>query len=42
MTYSINGSELLLQPTRGDWIASDPIGRDGMGHNVYPVFVNIN
>jgi len=28
MTYSINGSELLLQPTRGDWIASDPIGRD--------------
>ena len=36
MTYSINGTELLLQPTREDWLASESLGRDGMGHNVYP------
>ena len=35
MTYKINGTELHLQPTRGNWMPRDVVGVDGNGHNIY-------
>ena len=34
--YSINGTNLTLQPSEGKWEAKDVIGRDGSGRAIYP------
>ena len=36
MTYAINGVDFLLQPTSGGWRARQALGRDGVGHSIYP------
>jgi len=36
MTYKVNGTELLIQPTNSRWLARESLARDGAGHNVYP------
>lgn len=36
MTYKIQGTELLIQPTSGRWMPRESLARDGWGHNVYP------
>lgn len=36
MTYKINGVELSLQPTTGEWVVPDAVGITGDGHPVYP------
>ena len=35
MTYKINNTELLLQPTSGRWLARRELGTDGAAHPVY-------
>jgi hypothetical protein len=35
-TYSIQGTDLSLQPTTGDWVERDTLGIDGGGHPIYP------
>lgn len=35
-TYSINNTDLTLQPTEGRWIERDNLGFDGQGHPIYP------
>jgi len=35
MTYKINGTEILTQPTEAGWVGRDSIGIDGNGHQVY-------
>lgn len=34
-SYSINDTELLLQPSSGRWVARNLLGVDGAGHPVY-------
>lgn len=36
MTYKINGTEILIQPTTGKWVARQAVGIDGAGHTIYP------
>ncbi len=36
MSYKVNGTTLLLQPTKGRWVEREKIGIDGAGHPVYP------
>ena len=36
MTYKIDGTTLLLQPTTGDWVNRGSVGSTGEGHSVYP------
>jgi len=36
MPYSINGTDLTMQPTEGRWVDRDALGRDGNGRNIYP------
>jgi hypothetical protein len=36
MTYKINDTELLIQPTDAHWISRESLARDGVGHNIYP------
>jgi len=36
MSYKVNGIEFLLEPTSGGWVGRHAIGRDGVGHSVYP------
>lgn len=36
MTYKINGTELLLQPTTGRWLPREMLGVNGFGHPIYP------
>src|SRR4030067_3047001 len=36
MPYKINGTEITLQPTTGQWLAREEIARDGNGHPIYP------
>ena len=35
MTYKVNGTELILQPTQGRWMPRQMLGVDGNGHPVY-------
>lgn len=35
-TYGINGVNLLLPPTEGNWVQRDMIGLDGNGRSIYP------
>ena len=35
-TYSLNGTELTLQPTSGNWEAKEIVGYDGNGRPIYP------
>lgn len=37
-TYAINGTEITIQPTGGQWLPRTPIGIDGNGHFVYPPY----
>lgn len=37
-TYAINGTEITIQPTSGQWMPKDPLGIDGNGHFVYPPY----
>ncbi len=34
-TYAINGTELTLQPTEGQWAERARLGVDGNGHPIY-------
>lgn len=36
MTYKINGTAFLLQPTTGRWMPRAPVGITGDGHPIYP------
>lgn len=36
MVYRVNGTELTLQPTSGQWMPREELGRNGFGHPVYP------
>lgn len=38
MTYKINGTELELQPTLGNWLPRENIGIDGNGHPIYSAY----
>ena len=40
MTYKINGTDLLLQPSSGKWVDRDELDRDGNGHSIYPPVYN--
>ena len=35
-TFSINGTELTLQPSSGRWVEKEIVGYDGSGRPVYP------
>lgn len=35
-SYSINGTQLSLQPTTGHWVPQEELGITGDGHSVYP------
>lgn len=35
-TYSFNGTELLTQPSDGQWLPRKSLGDDGSGHPIYP------
>lgn len=35
MSYAINGTVLLLQPTEGQWLPREIIGYDGRGRAIY-------
>ena len=35
MTYSINGTTFVLQPTIGKWLPRERLGIDGNGHPIY-------
>lgn len=35
MTYGINGTDLLIEPTSGRWLPRDTFGIDGNGHPLY-------
>jgi len=35
MTYRINGTTLLMQPTEGNWVPQQSLGDDGSGHPIY-------
>lgn len=35
MSYKINGTEFLIQPTTGRWLPRETIGVDGNGRQVY-------
>ena len=35
-TYSVQGTDLTLQPTQGRWIERDILGTDGGAHPIYP------
>lgn len=37
-SYAINGSDITIQPTSGQWKPRDPLGVDGNGHFVYPPY----
>jgi hypothetical protein len=37
-SYAINGTEITIQPTSGQWMPRDPLGIDGNGHFVYPPY----
>src|SRR3990167_8565475 len=34
-SYGVNGVNLILQPTEGEWIERDKHGVDGGGHTIY-------
>lgn len=34
-SYAVNGSNLTLQPTEGQWIERTLLGTDGSGHPIY-------
>lgn len=36
MTFKINGTELLIQPTSHGWLNRETLGIDGAGHPIYP------
>lgn len=36
--YKVNGTRLLLQPTTGQWMPREEVGRDGNGRAIYPMF----
>ena len=36
MVYKISGTELIIQPTTGQWLPREAVGIDGNGHPVYP------
>jgi hypothetical protein len=38
MTYKIQGVELLIQPTSGNWLARNAVGMDALGHSIYPPY----
>jgi len=38
MTYKINGTELVIQPTKGRWMDRQPVDIDGWGHPIYPPY----
>lgn len=35
MTYKINGTDFLLQPTTGQWLDRELLGMDGNGRPIY-------
>jgi hypothetical protein len=35
-TYAINGTDLSLQPSTGQWLGRDILGTDGNGRAIYP------
>ena len=35
MTYKVNGTEFVLQPTSGRWVQRNELGRSGSGHPIY-------
>lgn len=37
-SYAINGTEITIQPTSGQWMPREPLGVDGNGHFVYSPF----
>ncbi len=36
MTYKINGTEFIEQPTQGGWVPRKELGIDGAGKPIYP------
>jgi len=36
MTYKIQDTELIIQPTTGRWLPRQPVGIGGDGHAIYP------
>lgn len=36
MAYGFDGSELNLQPTYGRWVPRVEVGKNGVGHSIYP------
>jgi len=38
MTYKINGTELVIQPTKGRWVDRQSVDIDGWGHPIYPPY----
>lgn len=35
-TYNVGGTDFLIQPESGYWIARKSLGIDGVGHDMYP------
>lgn len=38
MTYKINGTEIVIQPTTGRWVGRTAVDVDGWGHPIYPPY----
>ena len=36
MLYKVDGTEIIPQPTSGQWLNRSPIGNDGNGRPIYP------
>lgn len=36
MTYKINGTDITVQPTSGQWVEREKLAIDGNGHPIYP------
>lgn len=37
-SYAVNGSDITIQPSSGQWKPKNPLGIDGNGHFVYPPY----
>lgn len=35
-TFGINGTEFIIQPSEGHWVARVPLAIDGAGHPIFP------